>query len=231
MPCHGSLAKVVPLRPAALDPTRLAAQAVVRRARAEDAEAVAALIHLAGPEIHDFVFGPRRTRVLDFICHEFRSGRGYVRHQNVWVAEVAGEVVAAAATYAEKDSTAAFLGWLANVLGFYGSLRALPVLRRAWQARAVMNAPLPGGLYVSELGVAARCRAQGLGTLLMQAVIEHALQQGLRSVSMTVSTSHAAARRLYQRLGFEVPRPEAPRPAALPQALSPTCFMSLRLRP
>jgi len=213
------------------DATPLAARALVRRARVEDAEAVAALIHLAGPEVYDFVFGPRRAQVLDFICHEFRSGRGYVRHQNVWVAEVAGEVVAAACTYAAKGGTAAFLGWLANVLGFYGSLRALPVLRRAWQARAVVNGPLPGGLYVSELGVAARCRAQGLGTLLMKAVIDDARQRGLRSVSLSVSSRHVAARRLYRRLGFEVPMPEAPRPVALPQALSPTCFMSLRLLP
>lgn len=213
------------------DATPLAARALVRRAQVQDAEAVAALIHLAGPEVYDFVFGPRRTQVLDFICHEFRSGRGYVRHQNVWVAEVAGEVVAAVCTYAARDGAAAFLGWLANVLGFYGSLRAVPVLRRAWQARAVMNPPQPGGLCVSELGVAARHRAQGLGTLLLQAVIDHARQQGHRSVSLSVSNSHVAARRLYRRLGFEVPMPEAPRPVALPQALSPTCFMSLRLLP
>lgn len=211
----------------------LAQRAVVRQARVEDAEAVAALVHLAGPEVYDFVFGPKRARVLDFICHEFRSGRGYARFQNVQVVALDGEVVAALVSYTAACGPLMFLGWLANVLGFYGTLNALPVLRRAWQARPVMNAPLPGGLYVSELGVAARCRGQGLGTLLMQSVIEHARLQGLRSVSLSVSSRHASARRLYRRLGFEVPQPqpEPTPPVGLPRALSPTCFMSLRLLP
>ena len=207
------------------------ARAVMRAARVDDAEAVAALIHLAGPEVYDFVFGPRRSRVLDFICHEFRSGRGYGRFQNVQVLELDGEVVAAVSAYRAECSTRLFLGWLANVLGFYGSLHALPVLRRAWQARAVMNAPLPGGLYVSELGVAARWRAQGLGHKLMRGLIEQARQQGLGSVALSVARRDGAAQRFHTGLGFEQQAEADTQASPVPRALSPTVFMSLRLRP
>jgi ribosomal protein S18 acetylase RimI-like enzyme len=205
----------------------------LRPARLEDAEVVAKLLHLAGPEVYDFVFARPGFTAVDFIWHEFRSGRGYCSCRNVMVAELQGEVVGAAASYAHEDGLRLFLGWLANVLGLYGVLRALPVLRRAWQARAVVNGPLPHGVYVSELGVLASCRNQGVGSTLLKALVDQARAQGHSSVALSVSMAQPQAEQFYRRHGFtdqarsglSVSHPPAGSP------LSPVRWLSLRWRP
>ena len=92
--------------------------------------------------------------------------------------------------------------FLANVLGLYGVLRALPVLRRAWQARAVMNGPLPEGVYLSELGVLASCRNQGVGSTLLKALVDQARVGGHSSLSLSVSMAQPQAEQFYRRHGF-----------------------------
>jgi GNAT superfamily N-acetyltransferase len=229
----------MPLAQAGRDPgsfagrVRRVRRVQLRPARLEDAEVVAKLLHLAGPEVYDFVFAQPGFTAVDFIWHEFRSGRGYCRRQNVMVAELQGEVVGAAASYAHHDGSRLFLGWLANVLGLYGVLRALPVLRRAWLARAVMNGPLPEGVYLSELGVLASCRNQGVGTTLLKALVDQARARGHSSLSLSVSMAQPQAEQFYRRHGFadqaRAGTSVSHAPVGLP--LSPVRWLSLRWCP
>jgi len=57
---------------------------------------------------------------------------------------------------------------------------------------------------IPELGIALskRSRGQGLGRMLMQALIERARRMGLRGLSLSVEDGNSRAARLYTGLGF-----------------------------
>jgi ribosomal protein S18 acetylase RimI-like enzyme len=56
--------------------------------------------------------------------------------------------------------------------------------------------------YLEELYVAPASRGQGLGRALMQAAIEHACAAGAGRMELGTSEDDAAARALYESLGF-----------------------------
>ncbi|HZX05648.1 GNAT family N-acetyltransferase [Kribbella sp.] len=57
-------------------------------------------------------------------------------------------------------------------------------------------------LYVGELVVAAQYEGRGVGRALMDAMAEHATQQGLAAITLDTGASNANARAFYSRLGF-----------------------------
>lgn len=62
---------------------------------------------------------------------------------------------------------------------------------------------LPSEVDIHNVAVHPAHRRQGIGRSLLQAVIDEAVQQGLRRITLEVRKSNEAAQRLYQSLGFE----------------------------
>lgn len=60
----------------------------------------------------------------------------------------------------------------------------------------------PGNLQMDGICVATDARGLGVGTALLDALIERATQQGLNTVSLDVIDSNPRARALYERMGF-----------------------------
>ena len=56
--------------------------------------------------------------------------------------------------------------------------------------------------HVTNVAVSARHRRQGIGRLLMCRLMALALENGMESMTLEVRVSNAAARNLYQQLGF-----------------------------
>ncbi|KAB8135806.1 GNAT family N-acetyltransferase [Gracilibacillus oryzae] len=56
-----------------------------------------------------------------------------------------------------------------------------------------------------ELGIAVtrEVRGRGLGTLLMESMIEHARKEGFKSISLSVDQENNCAIHVYKKLGFE----------------------------
>jgi uncharacterized protein len=67
----------------------------------------------------------------------------------------------------------------------------------------------PDALYIHELQIAPALQNRGLGTAVVETVIERAADRGL-PVDLSVVPANARAMRLYERLGFRVMRVEAP---------------------
>ena len=55
---------------------------------------------------------------------------------------------------------------------------------------------------MAELAVHPGCRRRGLGTGLMRKLLQEALAQGARLMTLEVRAGNGAARRLYEKLGF-----------------------------
>ena len=57
--------------------------------------------------------------------------------------------------------------------------------------------------YVGNVAVAESCRRQGVGTALVRAMLADAGERGAAFLTLEVRESNLAARRLYERCGFE----------------------------
>jgi ribosomal protein S18 acetylase RimI-like enzyme len=62
----------------------------------------------------------------------------------------------------------------------------------------------PGTAHVPQVAVASEFQSGGLGTLLLDLAFREAARRGYREVSLTVTDQNQGARRLYERLGFQV---------------------------
>lgn len=56
--------------------------------------------------------------------------------------------------------------------------------------------------HITNIAVHPACRGQGVGTLLMQAVVERTTARGCRKVTLEVRRSNLVAQHLYERFGF-----------------------------
>ena len=91
---------------------------------------------------------------------------------------------------------------------FAGEMRHDPptlfVLRSSAGAIAFTVARLQAPeMDIVNLTVDPGCRRQGLGRVLLRALLEHSFAAGIRSVFLEVREGNKAARRLYRSAGFE----------------------------
>ena len=59
-------------------------------------------------------------------------------------------------------------------------------------------------IHINNLAVRPELRGRGLGSLLLQRILEEAERIGAPNATLEVRRSNAAARRLYERAGFEL---------------------------
>lgn len=70
-------------------------------------------------------------------------------------------------------------------------------------AAAILSAEHCGPVaWLEELYVAPDCRGRGIGTALVNAVVERAREAGLVAIDLEIDAGHGRAASLYQRLGF-----------------------------
>lgn len=62
--------------------------------------------------------------------------------------------------------------------------------------------PLPGELVIDGLAVRSDVRGQGVGTKLLEAIVQYAAQKAFPTIRLDVIDINDGARRLYERFGF-----------------------------
>lgn len=88
--------------------------------------------------------------------------------------------------------------------GLFGGLR-----RRIWQVIGRLFMPVASGeTRVQGIAVDAAYRGQGIGTLLLAHLEDHARALGRRAVILEVVDTNPDAQRLYERLGYRVTKTE-----------------------
>ncbi len=89
--------------------------------------------------------------------------------------------------------------------GFSDLARVYGRIGATWRAAllALLERPLqPGVLQMDGILVEAAACGRGIGTLLLQAVLEEARRRGLREVQLDVIDTNPRAKALYERMGF-----------------------------
>jgi ribosomal protein S18 acetylase RimI-like enzyme len=174
----------------------------IRRARPEDAEAAARLVHESAGGVYDrFAGGAERAQSV--LQKAFARPGSNASAEVIWIAELDGEVAAAMAAFpvAQTPGRArAFLGltlmslppwrWPATLRLYYAGARAAPP-------------PPPRSFYVDALATQRGKRRRGAALALLDAAAVRAGSLGLTAVSIDTGLDNDAARSLYRRAGFE----------------------------
>jgi len=172
----------------------------IRGARADDRGPIAELMYASGTDVYDFLL---RGRAVEFLRHEFSSGRGFAGHPNVTVALLDGEVVATGCFYDRARYSALMRETVRNYLAFFG-LAAPALLWRSRHVRSIVHPPRPSELYLSNFGVAAQMRSRGVGSRLIQHKLAQARGAGYGVFGLDVMASNPRGQALYSRLGLAV---------------------------
>lgn len=155
-------------------------------------------------DLYDAAFGAKLCIAIpDTQCRLAVLRQGF-EPSSSFVAMSGGRVVGIAGF---KTAQGAFtggitFGLLKRVLGLAGALRAGVVLS------LFDRACVRGQLLMDGIAVSPSMRGSGIGTRLLHRLIEHAREQGYRSIRLDVIDTNPAARRLYERVGFKAIKTE-----------------------
>jgi len=176
----------------------------IRQARPDDAQMVIPMIYSSGPHEFDYVFSAGDKLIDDYLLFAFPTPWGGQSHRVFTVATSNNEVVGVSAFYSGGDGLRLNLGNFWNILRFYGPRHLLQVVRRGLQMEAIIPPPSANAGFISQIGVKDEFRGHGIGTLLIQHLVERTQAMGLQKCELDVAVSNPRAQGLYERLGFKV---------------------------
>jgi ribosomal protein S18 acetylase RimI-like enzyme len=165
---------------------------LVRKATRNDSEIIATYLLLAMEDIVYQFLGeedPRKARA--FMVHFVEKDNNQYSYQNCWVAEDHGRVVAAINIY-----NGARLGELRQPVMEY--LRSQ--FNREFNLEDETQA---GEYYIDSFGVDIKRQSQGIGTRLLQFVIDEYVNKHGQPLGLLVDEQNPNAKRLYIKLGFK----------------------------
>ena len=177
---------------------------LVRPATPEDAAACAELIYLPMGRVADFLFGfddPAFARLVLARLLARRANR--FSHEFADVAEAEGQVAGLLLGYPEHALAPMQLAMFRQLSVIYGWGQMLRFLRRTLPLARLAEAEA-GEFCVFSVAVQPRFQGRGIGTLLMHHAETRARLAGLSVCALGVEADNDGARRLYERLGYQV---------------------------
>ena len=176
--------------------------AQVRRARIEDADTVAALLHLSAADMYDR-FAGGRDRAMRVLSRSVAEPGNASSAEVVWVAELGGEPVGAMAAFPVGEGRARSRAFLRLALQSAPPWHWPRALYLFWVGGRAAPSPPPSSLYIDALATAAGHRRRGVARALLAAAIDEARERDLPAVALDTTMTNEAARSLYTAVGFE----------------------------
>jgi ribosomal protein S18 acetylase RimI-like enzyme len=172
----------------------------LRRAVRQDAAEAAPLILQPSPSLELIYASPRAA--LRAVTAAFRSTRTILSHRFGLVSEEGGTVIGLLVAV-PGELWPRLRITTGGVMFRAAPHRAWRLVRRGRVLDRVQPAVPRDSLYVSSLAVAPEQRSRGVGGELMRITVELARWRGFASVTLDVGIENEAARRFYERAGFE----------------------------
>lgn len=175
-----------------------------RPAQPGDVDTAVPLIYSSGPLAFDFVFKRKNVMAQDFLKLAFVDGRGEFGYKNHIVAIADDHLVGIGATYTGKSTFNFTLNAIRQITKTYGPIKGFSNIRSGLQIEKIIHPPSDDISILVHLGVAPEKRSQGVGTQLVEHLLEIAQQSGTAKAELDVSVENSRAQSLYERLGFKV---------------------------
>jgi ribosomal protein S18 acetylase RimI-like enzyme len=171
----------------------------VRKARQDDAVAVARLLHESSPQIYDrFSGGPERAVAI--LERAFRQPGNVASEEVVSVVELDGRPVAAMAAFPIGEGPARARSFIRL------ALRRVPFWLWGRTLRlysAGTRVAREDSLYIDALATDHGLRRRGAASALLDEAERQASDHGLRAVTLDTTLDNEPARALYARAGYD----------------------------
>lgn len=164
----------------------------IRKAKAEDAPKLAELMNVAGEGIPAYLWermADPGEDVMAFGARRVAGTESGFSYTNAHVAECDSVIAGMLLGYRLPDPYET------------GPLDEIPAVV---QSLVEMEALVPGSWYVNAVATDSACRGQGVGRMLMVKAEQLADESHSKTLSLIVAEQNAAARRLYEKLGYQV---------------------------
>ncbi len=163
-----------------------------RPATPEDVHAVVPLIYSSGPAAFDFIFSPKPKQALEFLHYTFSDGNGEFGYKYHVVGEVDGKVVAVGTAFDGEATLKYFLAMGRQIVSFYG-LAAFTVIPRGLQVESIIQPPKGRLHYIAHLGVDPSMQGKGIGSKLVEHLMEQGRNAGKTQTALDVSVLNPRA--------------------------------------
>lgn len=174
-----------------------------RGATPKDVDAAVPLIFSSGPGAFDYIFSPKPGQAQEFLRYTFQDGAGEFGYKNHIVGELDGKVVAIGAAFDGESTLNFFLAAGRQIASFYG-LAAFSVIRHGLQVESIIQPPKGRLHYIAHLGVDPSLQSKGIGSRLVEHLMEQGRKAGKTQTALDVSVLNPRAQELYKRLGFQL---------------------------
>jgi len=175
----------------------------VRAARIDDATFSAPLIRLSLGGLSDHLFDPNTDIADGMIAKLFARDAGRFGYRQAYLAEIENERVAVLAASHGKDLNRLGLASIPHLIAVMGLFQAIRSVYRA--------VTLPGGweamndeYYIANIGVLPAMQGRSIGSQLLVYAEGLAKKNSLMKCSLIVGSHNPNARRLYERVGYDV---------------------------
>lgn len=175
----------------------------IRPAGVGDASLAAKLIYLSMGSLADYLFDQNSDQIESSLKQLFARNAGRFGYKLAVVAEVADEPVGLLVASAGDQLTRLDAGTIPH---FFPVLGIKHALRFIWRGLL-----LPGGkeaqndeYYLSNLGVLPTVQGRGIGSYVLEYAEQIARSIGLLKCSLIAGSHNDKARRLYERIGYQV---------------------------
>ena len=179
-------------------------QITVRQADPSDAATAARLIYLTMGSLADYLLGlGDPARALMVLGGLFGRPRNRFSYQFTDLVVAGGDVAGLLTSYPEEEMRRLDLGMGRHLIRILGLSDFLRCARRSLTLANVKEAAA-GEYFINSVAVLPEFRRQGIATRLMALAEAKARQHGLDRCSLSVDVDNDTARRLYERLGYQV---------------------------
>lgn len=174
----------------------------VRKARQDDAAAVARLLFESAPDMY-MRFSGGRERALATLERAFAEPGNLASGEIAWVAEVDGRPAAAMAAFPVAEAAARSHAYLGQTLRGTPAWRWPAVLRLYWIGGRASPKPRENSLYIDALATDPEFRRRGAASALLEQAEHEARAHGLPAVSLDTTMNNEPARALYAAAGYD----------------------------
>ncbi len=176
-----------------------------RNCRVDDVEQAIVLIRSSGPQEYDYVFCQSHSnQTIDFLRTTFvRSGSEFSFEQHTAVI-IDNKIVGIGGIRTKPQNCTHTIEGVKSIISYYGLMRGVKVIYRGLKTENVLRLPQTDEAIIYHVAINPEYRKHGLGKKLINFLLEKIDQDHKPCVPcLDVARSNAAAKRLYENIGFK----------------------------
>jgi len=170
-----------------------------------EVETAVPLIYSSGPDAFEYVFKNHKVSAVDFLNYAFVRKGGEFSFDNQYSLYKQGEMVGLGSIFDAKKAASFTTTDALNILRFYG-FKSVPIMKHGLRVERIIELPKQNEIVLAHLAILPSLRGQGLGTLLIDALMKKVDHSSTNKYVLDVSEENPRAKTLYERLGFVTTR-------------------------